>query len=293
MSGWIKIHRSIQEWEWFGVPQMLEFWVRLLLLAEWEGPDRGTVTMSLTDLAKMMRCSVKQIRTFLSRLERTGEIKIGRARCEARMGTRIRTRITICNYDSYQSQGQDVGQEVGHDVGQPPLIPPDGSLPHPHSLSPLISPQDIQEGKEKDVSNDTHGRRTDYDAILKLWNDTMTGKVPKVKALSQARKDKVRLRVEEMGKDYLDALRTCFEKVNASSFCNGKGEKKWVASFDWFFSNSRNWLKVFEGNYDDKQTSRIEQYADTSRRFNNLLDEIYGTGNTRTADGIADTADEQ
>ena len=120
-------------------------------------------------------------------------------------------------------------------------------------------------------------------------------RIPKVRSLTQARKDKIKLRVKEMGglDKASETLRVCFRKIEESDFCNGTSGK-WNATFDWFFDNEKNWLKVLEGNYDNrKPVSRIEQYAETSARFNNLLDELYGTGNTGTKDGAADTPDEQ
>ena len=47
------------------------------------------------------------------------------------------------------------------------------------------------------------------------------------------------------------------EKVHTSSFLQGNNKTGWQISFDWFINKS-NFLKVLEGNYDDKIKSEIK-----------------------------------
>jgi len=132
---------------------------------------------------------------------------------------------------------------------------------------------------------------------MKMWNDCMTRKVPKIKGLSDARKEKIKVRVEEIGGWYSaeTVLWSCFCKIDRSDFCNGSNDHQWVASFDWFFMNGQNWLKVFEGNYDNKrQVSRIEQSIDVAQKAKGLIhDFLNDTGNKGTDYCFADTPDEQ
>lgn len=309
-QGHIKIYRSIEDWRWFNTPHMLEFWVRLLLKANWRDEEkdgemfnRGEIVVSVPELAKETGLTVKQVRVFLGRLAETGEITVDRARSRAlsrtRMGTSSRTRITICNYATYQSLGREVGQkvrqEVGTEVGHPPSGP-SSSSPAPSSSTPPISPNLFEEREERDTGVSPKKRTIDFDMVKRAWNDSMTRKVPKIQGLSEARKEKVKVRVEEMGgwDEARTILPDCFKKVNDSDFCNGANDHQWVATFDWFFSNDKNWMKVSEGNYDNKrQTSRFEQSMGVAQRAKNLIGLIYGTGNTGTTDGPADSPDEQ
>ena len=310
-QGHIKIYRSIEDWRWFNTPHMLEFWVRLLLKANWRDEEkdgemfnRGEIVVSVPELAKETGLTVKQVRVFLGRLAETGEITVDRARSRAlsrtRMGTSSRTRITICNYVTYQSLGREVGQkvrqEVGTEVGHPPSSP-SSSSPAPSSSTPPISPNLFEEQKEeRDTGVSPKKRTIDFDQVKRTWNDSMTRKVPKIQGLSEARKEKVKVRVEEMGgwDEARAILQDCFKKVNDSDFCNGANDHQWVATFDWFFSNDKNWMKVSEGNYDNRrQASRFEQSMGVAQRAKNLIGLIYGTGNTGTTDGFADTPDEQ
>ena len=47
------------------------------------------------------------------------------------------------------------------------------------------------------------------------------------------------------------------KKVHTSSFLQGNNKTGWQISFDWFINKS-NFLKVLEGNYDDKTSSEIK-----------------------------------
>lgn len=105
-KGHIIVKRTIKEWGWYHNPNMLAFWVHLLVEAnykdgEWEGITikRGQLVTSMTELAKDVGLSYQEVRTILKRLGASGEVRsrtIGK-----------RTILTICNYDDYQSEQQD------------------------------------------------------------------------------------------------------------------------------------------------------------------------------------------
>ena len=111
-GGWIKIHRSIEEWEWESDPLMYYFWVRLLVKVnhedkEWKGEiiPRGSMVTSLSKMATEFHLSVKQVRVFLARLTNGKQI--------VTETTNKWTKITICKYDDYQVVGQAEGQTKG------------------------------------------------------------------------------------------------------------------------------------------------------------------------------------
>lgn len=95
--------------------------------------------------------------------------------------------------------------------------------------------------------------------------------------LSPARKEKVRLRIKEMGgmEEAKATLATCFQKISESDFCNG-ATGKWTATFDWFFENEKNWLKVLEGNYDNRQQkSQLEILAENVAKADAYYEQRY------------------
>ena len=65
--------------------------------------------------------------------------------------------------------------------------------------------------------------------------------------------------------DVTEVLTTCLRKINDSAFCNGKNDRGWMASFDWFIENGNNWLKVYEGKYDNRTAidpNKPKEYPD-------------------------------
>jgi len=113
--GFIKLHRDIKDWEWYGDPYMVAFWIHLLITAnctekDWMGEIicRGQMVTSLASLSAVTGLSVKQVRTALDRLALKGYIVTN--------GTSRWTKITICNYDSYcvddDSKGQTKSKQV-------------------------------------------------------------------------------------------------------------------------------------------------------------------------------------
>ena len=101
MKGFIKLHRQITEWEWYQDVNTKSVFIHLLLNACYDecrfmgqSVERGQYITSLSRLSRDLSISVRQVRTALSRLEKTGEIDT--------QTTNKSTLITICNYGSYQ-----------------------------------------------------------------------------------------------------------------------------------------------------------------------------------------------
>ena len=92
-----------------------------------------------------------------------------------------------------------------------------------------------------------------YGEVVNMWN-SVCRTLPRVVKLTDARRMKIRQRLSEWGgtpTEQLATLRALLERVEASPFLHGaSGRGGWTASFDWFFANESNWVKVSEGNYD-------------------------------------------
>ena len=289
-TGYIKLFRSIEDWEWIDDPVMMYFWVRILLMANWDDVrfrgivvERGSFLTSYRNLADTLGLSLRQVRTCIEHLISCKQIKIK----TTHLPTHFATQITICNYDTYQG---DANSER-HSERQT-----NDTVATQFADDTLYKEEEYKKNnKDTNVSRQKVRQESpDFDFVMDLWNSTMT-RVPKVRSLTQARRDKIKLRVKEMGglEKARETLSVCFRKIEESDFCNGT-TGKWNATFDWFFDNEKNWLKVLEGNYDNRKTaSRVEQYVDASKRFNDLLDQMYGTSNNGTTNGTTDTPDEQ
>lgn len=113
MEGWIKIHRSLLDWEWYSDTNCVRLALHFLLKAnyqpkKWQGITivRGQLVISRGQLSEETGLSQMQIRTTIDKLDKCGFI--------TKSATSKYTIVTICNYDSYQ-QLQD-----GYDDGCQP-----------------------------------------------------------------------------------------------------------------------------------------------------------------------------
>ena len=120
---------------------------------------------------------------------------------------------------------------------------------------------EVQEGfsagkhtKEKESKGEERKeKKYPYQGICDLWNSICVS-LPKIAKLTEARKQKIRSRLDEFGcqpEEWLTTAETLFKRVQASDFLTGR-KTDWKASFDWVFDNGKNWVKVTEGNYDNK-----------------------------------------
>ena len=274
---------------------MLYFWVNILFMAD----DEGCLSVSLYTLASRLRLSIQQVRTCLNNIESNT--------LATHQSTHLGTKITICNFDSYKDVQHTDQHTYQHTLNTPSNTPekenfplsPDGFLSDSLSLTPYNPPKEKEKEGDADASPKKRGKPvsapSEFDFVMKLWNDSAKRNIPKIRGLTPARKEKVRLRIKEMGgmEEARTILAECFKKISESDFCNGTAGK-WTATFDWFFDNEKNWMKVMEGNYDNKrQVSRFEQSMDVAQKAKGLIGLIYGSSNERTADGFADTPDEQ
>jgi hypothetical protein len=110
MEGWIKLERGVLNHWVFDDPIKFRIWVGLLLVANHSDQKvniglniydckRGQSIRSLLSWAKTFKVSKDYVRNFFKLLEKDGMITIE--------NIQISTRITICNYDSYQDVSND------------------------------------------------------------------------------------------------------------------------------------------------------------------------------------------
>ena len=105
MNGYVKLHRSMLEWEWLDDPITVQVWVYCLLKANytpqrWHGETLmpGQFITSLGNMAKDIGISVRQLRTALNHLKSTHEV--------TSKATSKATLITIEKWAMYQSAGE-------------------------------------------------------------------------------------------------------------------------------------------------------------------------------------------
>jgi hypothetical protein len=106
-TGWIKLHRSILEWEWFSDHNVFRLFTFLLISVnyeekKWRGftVSPGELVTSLESLSKKTGLSVQSIRTSLNKLISTGELT-------NKNYSKFRV-ITINNFDKYQESTSNI-----------------------------------------------------------------------------------------------------------------------------------------------------------------------------------------
>lgn len=104
-------------------------------------------------------------------------------------------------------------------------------------------------------NSDLYNKNTDkYEKIINLYHSICIS-YPRIYKLSKERKLKIDARLIEMEND-ISILEKIFKNMQNSKFLKGE-ITKWSANFDFVFKNSSNWIKILEGNYNDKQRKDI------------------------------------
>ena len=91
--------------------------------------------------------------------------------------------------------------------------------------------------------------------VVNMWNTTCVPHMPKLIDIKGSRRDKLRLRLMELGAekketDWLAWLRELFDKCARTPFLWGRNDRGWRCDFGWLVANDLNWRKVMEGKYD-------------------------------------------
>ena len=102
MNGHIKLHRGMLEWGWYKDIPTCKLWLHILLKANyractWQDKEipRGAFVTSCAALSAESGLTVKQVRTALAKLKKTGEITVET--------NRHYSMIAVSKYDEYQS----------------------------------------------------------------------------------------------------------------------------------------------------------------------------------------------
>lgn len=110
MSGWIKLHRSLIEWEWYSDPKTFRVFIHCLLKANHKDKKhkgtlikRGCFVTGLSLISSETGLSIQSIRTCFSKLKSTNELTI--------KTTSKGTHIQVVNYCKYQTLTSEVTNE--------------------------------------------------------------------------------------------------------------------------------------------------------------------------------------
>ena len=112
MSGWIKLHKTLKDWEWYDDHNATRLLVHLLLSVNyedktWKGQTikAGSCVTSWENLSKEIGLTVKQTRTAMAKLEASKEV--------ARYATNKWQAITLVKWDKLQVECAKEGKQTG------------------------------------------------------------------------------------------------------------------------------------------------------------------------------------
>lgn len=254
MCGWIKIYRSLLNWEWFQKPEMVQLFVYLLLKAsvedrKWQGiaVSRGQLVTSIATICRDLSLSTKKVRNCLEHLKNTQAISI--------KTTNKFSVITICNYATYQTyempEGQTKGKQranKGQTKGKQRATSKEDKNKKNNKNNNKSSKDDLLFGEQT-----TQKKEFDYHEFVDFFNSEMTNQnsiIPKIRSLGGNRKNHINARLREYG---VDALKCVVQKMAESNFLNGRNNRGWVADFSWAILPN-NFQKILEGKYDNYGT---------------------------------------
>lgn len=110
-GGYIKLFRSLVSWEWYDDINVKTLFIHLLLTVnyepkQWQGMaiETGQRVTSLEKLSKEIHLTIRQTRTALDKLKKTGEISI--------ITTNKYTLITVENYTKYQVKEKETDKQT-------------------------------------------------------------------------------------------------------------------------------------------------------------------------------------
>lgn len=111
MSGWIKLHRSLKDWEWYGDKNALLLLIHLLVSVnyedkKWRGVTikAGSMVLSWETLSTQTGLTIQQCRTAMSKLEASKEV--------TRQSTNRFQVVSLVKWDKLQSDNKQITNKL-------------------------------------------------------------------------------------------------------------------------------------------------------------------------------------
>lgn len=236
---YIKINRSLLDWDWYGDINTCRLFVHMLLKANWKDGNfrgeeikRGSFVSSLSKLSDETNLSVREVRTAINHLEKTGEVTINR---HSKYSV-----FTVNNYCAYQQSDTQADKQVT------------GNRQASDKQATTIEERKKERKEEYKDTNVSIYRPGDIRQIMEAWNDLERYGIKPVCKLNRGsqRLQNLTARIREYGE--AEVLRA-IENVKHSEFLQGKTDGRWQITFDWFVKPN-NFPKVLEGQYEESRS---------------------------------------
>lgn len=287
----------MKHWLWEDKPfSKGQAWIDLLMLANYtekKKPQngeiivykRGSVNLSMKQLSDRWGWDRRTVKRFLDLLVNDSMVSVD--------STTHGTTITIVNYevfnnscttngttDSTTNAHQNVQPDEQQNV-QPMVQPMVQQMPTTNKDNNINNDKNEEERKEckereEVITAPTETvNRSDIQSILKAWNELERYGIKAVAKLKSGtdRYDRLTARIKEYS---VEDILTAIENIKRSNFLQGKNDRGWTITFDWFV-RPNNFPKVLEGNYsnsDKQMTGRRDVNASRQSQLDYLLDSI-------------------
>lgn len=143
VTGWLKLHRKIKDWEFFTNPECVQLLVYLLC----EADEEGCITTTIEQICGDLHLTRQVVRDRLKKLCSTNTSTI--------KSTNKQTHITLCNFTSYNSGNFKANQQTNQYFNQQ----------EKEKVSP--TPPIKENNKEKYSSSSSSGAREEFIEFLK------------------------------------------------------------------------------------------------------------------------------
>lgn len=181
-TGWIKLHRSILNWEWGDDPKSFKLFLWLMIHVnyepkKWHGMviQPGEIVTSLDNISDATKLTKREIRTRLDNFEKTGEI--------AKQTTNKFTKITLSNWSKFQGSDEDDENDLfkmtnkrhSNDI-QMALTKERKKVRKKRTLSGAVAPREDSSPEFNSIENMRTEQRIDslarWGKVLSIWKST-------------------------------------------------------------------------------------------------------------------------
>lgn len=266
MAGFIKLYRSMLEWEWYGDINVKILFLHLLLKSnyepkKWQGIEieRGQFVTSIKNLSSEVGLSEQQIKTALKKLQKTGEIEL--------KTTNKYTLINVVNFNKFQCIGFEDNKQITDKQQTNSNQITNEQQTNNNQITTTKEREEIKENKEYKEREEI---KNIYQLIADMYNKTCVS-FPKCTKLSEARKTALKARLKKFT---VEDFKLMFEKAEQSDFLKGANNRNWIANFDWFIAD-KNFVKVIDGNYDNNISCVSNSYISNVSQKNSSSSNVF------------------
>lgn len=288
-GGFIKLYRSMLQWEWYDDVNVKVLFLHLLLKAnyeekKWRGNkiEKGQILTTITTLSEETRLTPQQIRTCIKKLESTKEITV--------KSTNKKTFINIEKWGFYQCCNEENNKQItskitnkitnnqqtnNKQITNKQQTKQEGNYektPENQGLEGIEEEKERKEAKERNKEYKEYKEREEreekkniYQLIADMYNATCVS-LPRCTKLSETREKALRARLRRYT---VEDFKRVFEIAENTDFLKGANARNWSANFDWLIKDG-NMAKVLDGNY----TCKAKTYQQETAKGDNIFFEI-------------------